>query len=109
MEFELGSLSVRVSSFSSPFHMLFYRKGQFDELYDFLKKNRITCGYLSLVVGKWTKKECVALCEILKPLSIRVDSRKSNRYEALLQYKQLVQLSFSFVTYFLLGTCSSRY
>lgn len=94
MEFELGR-SGSVASLLL-FTCYFKGKGQFDELYDFLKKNRITCGYLSLVVGKWTKEECVTLCEILKPLSIRVDSRKSNRYEALLQYKQLVTVVFLF-------------
>lgn len=63
---------------------------KFDTLCDILKKYRITASAAAMHRTQLSKDQLVTILNILKPVWISLNSRGSNRYEALLQSKILV-------------------
>lgn len=73
---------------------------QIEEMMETLKTNRITASYLSVMESDYTKEQCLAVLNTLKPTRIELNSRRSDRYEALLDYRPLVLPLSSFPSSF---------
>ena len=81
--------------------------GQFNQLCDFLREHRITCEELDM--PKWTKKDCETILNIVTPVSAVLDSKCSNRYEALFQSKTLASFLVLKCVIAIIGTSCSIY
>ena len=73
---------------------------EFEQLCDILKKNNITCSFLAFHLPTYktsylAKEQCEELLKILKPTSVAMEGTESNRFEALIPLKQLVNAHFS--------------
>lgn len=74
-----------------PLKILLENYDNFENYCDALKRHRVTSS--QMIVRHFqtlTKEECVILLKILKPTEVDLDSNGSNRFEAILEAKQLV-------------------
>lgn len=73
---------------------------EFEQLCDILKKSNVTCSFLAFHLPTYktsylAKEQCEELLKILKPTSVAMEGTESNRFEALIPLKQLVNAHFS--------------
>lgn len=69
----------------------------FDNLYAILQAFRIGCHDLTIENLEWTKEQCEAMFNTLKPVKVKLNSAGSNRFEALFQLNSLVTSQTCFI------------
>ena len=57
---------------------------------NFLDKCQITCSQLDMKKTNWTKEQCQAIIQLVKPVKILLASLDSDRFEALFQSETIV-------------------